>query len=76
MLEAKNIFDCYKGIDDKHFIENNLVIELPFSSSFMMSVVSGLILSRMFRYKSANSESIDYKNLIILEDIQGAMRNV
>lgn len=75
-LEAKNIFDCYKGIDDKHFITNNLVIELPFSSSFIMSVISGLILSRMFRYKSVNSNMMNYKNIIVLEDIQGAMRNV
>jgi len=75
-FEAKRIFDCYKGIDDEHFITNNLIIELPFSSSFMMSVVSGLILSRMFRYKSANPDLIRYKNIIVMEDIQGVMNNV
>lgn len=76
MFEAKSIFDCFIGIDEKHLITNNLVIELPFSSTFMMSVVSGLILSRIFRYKSVHSEFLQYKNLIVLEDIQGAMRNV
>jgi len=75
-FEAKKIFDCYKGIDDEQFITNNLIIELPFSSSFMMSVVSGLILSRMFRYKSANPDLVRYKNIIVMEDIQGVMNNV
>ena len=75
MFEVGNIFGCYKGIDDKHFVENNLIIELPSSSSFITSVVAGLILGRMFRYKAANQESLYYKNIIVLEDIQGAMNN-
>lgn len=73
MFEVETIFDCYNGIDDKHFVENNLVIELPCSSAFIMSVIAGLVLGRMFRYKAANPESLEFKNIIVLEDIQGAM---
>ena len=74
MYEIGDIFDCYTGIPDSAFIEENLILELPSSSSFIMSVVSGIILSRMFRFKAANPEFMRYKNLIVLEDIQGSLR--
>jgi len=74
LYELRSIFDCYTGIDDRFFVEHNLVIELPCSSSFIMSFVSGIILSRMFRFKAANPDFMRYKNLIVLEDIQGGLR--
>lgn len=76
LYELKSIFDCYTGIDDRIFVEQNLVIELPCSSSFIMSFVSGIILARMFRFKASNPEFMRYKNLIVLEDIQGGLRYV
>ena len=76
LFETGNVFNCYYGIEDRQFVENNIIIELPCSSTFIMSAIAGLILGRMYRYKSANQESLQYKNLIILEDIQGAMQNV
>ncbi len=74
MYEIGHIFDCYTGIPDSAFVEENIVLELPCSSSFIMSVVSGIILSRMFRFKAANPEFMRYKNLIVLEDILGSLR--
>lgn len=71
--EIGDIF-CIKGIDDYFFISENVIIELPCSSSFIMSVVSALILSRMFRFKAANPDSLEYKNIIVLEDIQEGLR--
>lgn len=75
LSEVGSIFDYEGGIDDKYFVENNLIIELPCSSSFMMSVIAGLVLGRMFRYKAVHKNSLQYKNIIVLEDIQGAMNN-
>lgn len=71
--EIENIF-CIRGIDDSFFIIENVIIELPCSSSFIMSVVSAIILLRMFRFKAANPDSLQYKNIIVLEDIQGGLR--
>jgi hypothetical protein len=75
LYELKSIFNCYTGIDDHIFVEHNLVIELLCSSSFIMSFVSGIILARMFRFKASNPEFMRYKNLIVLEDIQGGLRH-
>jgi hypothetical protein len=73
--ELKNVFDCQTGIPDHCFVEENHIIELPCSSAFMMSFVSGTILSRMFRLKAANPEFQNYKNLIVLEDIVESLRS-
>lgn len=73
--EVKDIFNCYKGINDEIFIKENLVIEIPCSSSLIMSFIQGLILSKIFKLKSANPELLKYKNLIIFEDIQSGLGN-
>jgi hypothetical protein len=72
--EIGDIFDYHEGIADKVFCEENLVIEIPFSSSFLMALVSGIIFSRMFRFKQYNPEYIKLQNIIEIEDIQDALR--
>lgn len=75
LYEIGEIFKCHKGIEDRTFVTENLVIEIPCSSSFIMSLVSGIILGRMFRFKAENSEYLRYKNLIVLEDAQASVMN-
>ena len=60
MLEIGNIFDFHTGISDEVWITENIIIELPTSSSSITAMVSGLILARMFRYKSVNREYMKY----------------
>ena len=72
--EIGGIFNCYSGISDSCFVEENLVIEVPTSTPIMMSLVSALILSRMLRFKANNPQYIEQKNLIVLEDIQESLR--
>jgi hypothetical protein len=71
--EIGQIFNCQSGIHDRTFVQENLVIELPCSSSFIMSLVSGIILTRMFRFKANNQDYLRFKNFVILEDIQGSL---
>ncbi|OVE79134.1 hypothetical protein BVY01_03425 [bacterium I07] len=75
LLEIEEIFNCYRGIEDHVYVEENLVVEIPCSSSFIMSLVSGIVLLRMFRFKAANPEYLRYKNIIVLEDIQLGLRD-
>jgi len=76
MLEIGKIFSCYRGINDDSFVKENLVIEICASSSFIISLVAGIILIRMFRLKACNPELLEYKNFIVIEDVQaGLMRN-
>ena len=74
LFEIKSLFDCYRGIPDNIFIEENLVIEIPGSSAFVFSLIVGTILMRVFRFKAANREYLKYKGIYIFEDVQGGLR--
>jgi hypothetical protein len=56
MLEINKVFDVYRGIDDKVWIAENLVVEIHTSSSFVQSLISGILLNRLFLLKTANNE--------------------
>lgn len=72
MNEIGDIFDYEIGLNDE-LITNNLVIELPCSSTFISSSVAALIMMRMYRIKSMNIEFQKYQNILVFEDIYDAI---
>ena len=40
MTGLQNIFSVYRGIDDKVWVEENLVIEIPKASDFLTKIIS------------------------------------
>jgi len=72
MDEIGNIFDYETGLDTE-FITENIIIEIPCSSTFIISLIASLILMRVYRIKSSQPDFKYYRNILVFEDIYDAL---